>query len=104
MANEHRILEEVEKTLHSFDNDEVLEGNPFLASRIKARMDSRAHSRNRGIPLRIALKYGVMVLILLINLITAVHYFESRSALALHEKLVSDLEQDFQIDQTHNSF
>lgn len=103
-ANERRVADEAEKTLHAFDDDRPLQENPFLASRIQAAMSSRMLRRNEWLPMRVNLKYAVMGLILLINLITAVHYFESNSTTTLQERLVSDLEQDFQIDQPQNVF
>jgi len=106
MSTEHErhITDEVDKTLQSFDNDVTLAENPFLASRIKAERTSRLLKRNEGFLLRINLKVVVMALILLMNLITVVHYVDWNSAQHLHEKLVSELEHDFQIEQSQNAF
>ena len=101
---ERQIADEVEKTLRSFDNDVILEENSFLATRIKAEMNSRLLKRNEGFPVRVNLKYVIMALVLLINLITVVHYVDWNTTHNLHEKLVSELKEDFQIDQYHNGF
>ena len=99
-----RVAEEVEKTLHAFDHDDILEENPFLVSRVKAEMNSRSVKRHEGFLLRMNVKYVVMVLILLVNLMTIVHYVEWNSTHNLHEKLISELQEDFQIDQSQSAF
>ena len=103
-SREHQIAEEVEQTLRAFDQDELLEENPFLISRLKAGMNSRSPGRHEGFPVRFNPKYAFMVLILLINLITVVYYIDRNTTHRLQEELVSDLQEDFQIDQFQSGF
>lgn len=104
MVNKDRILDEVEKTLHTFDHDPTLEPNPFLFTRIQAEKERRVLTRGAGFARRINLKYVVMAVIVLMNLITAAHYLEWNSRYNLHERLVSELKEDFQMAQSQNSF
>jgi|WetSurMetagenome_2_1015567.scaffolds.fasta_scaffold03284_8 hypothetical protein len=103
-ADERHIAGEVEKTLRAFDNDVALGENPFLASRIQAEMNSRVISRTEGFRLRFNLRYAIVLLVLLINLITIVHFVDWSSTNNLHEKLVTELEDDFDIDQNQSAF
>ena len=103
-SREHQIAEEVEQTLRAFDQDEPLEENPFLISRLKAVMNSRLPGRHEGFPARFNPKYVVMAVILLINLITVVHYLDWNSTRRLQEELVTELQEDFQIDQSQSGF
>jgi hypothetical protein len=104
MVNKNQILEEVKKTLQSFDNDILLEENPFLLTRINAERENRLRKpKKRLIPV-LSFTKVIMILILLINLITVVYYYSWNSNQALQQKLVSQLKKDFQIDQSQNNF
>jgi hypothetical protein len=103
-SKERRIADEVDKTLRSFDNDVPLEGNPFLISRMKTETNSRLLKRTSRFPLRISLTYVVVLLIVIVNLVTVVRYLDWDNAQTLREKLVSELEADFQIEQLPNAF
>ncbi|MDR3593256.1 hypothetical protein [Clostridium sp.] len=104
MVNENKILEEVEKTLQSFDNDVVLEGNPFLLTRIKAAIGDRLHKRKKGFSFKVSFTKVIITLILLINAVTLVYYYDWNSQKTLQQKLVSELKTDFHIDQSQNNF
>jgi hypothetical protein len=103
-ATEQRIAEEVDKTLRAFDHDDLLEENPFLVTRLKARVSSRSTKRHEGYFVRFNPKYVVVAFILVINLVTVVHYLDWNNTQHLHEKLVSQLQEDLQIDQSQNAF
>jgi len=104
MTNKKQLLEEVDKTLRSFDNDIVLEENPYLMTRIQVERDRRRGQRPRGLHLRISLNQALMICILLINVITVVHYLDWNRNQNLHEKLVLALKEDFQIVQVQDPF
>jgi hypothetical protein len=104
MVNKNQILEEVEKTLKSFDNDILLEENPFLLTRIMAERESRLHKPKKRLASAISFTNVIMILILLINLVTVVYYYAWNSNQILQQKLVSQLKKDFQIDQSQNNF
>ena len=104
MVKKDQILDEVEKTLHAFDNDPLLEENPFLLTRIRAAREHRLRKRSSGVVLKVNLKYVIMVVIVLINVITVAHCYEWIGKHNLQEKLISDLKEDFPIDQSQNGF
>ena len=104
MGKRDHILDEVEKTLRSFDDDPLLDENPFLLARIRAERERRLRQRREGVIPRINLKYAVVALVVVVNLVTVVHYFEWNSQHTLHEKLVSELKEDFHSDQSLNGF
>ena len=104
MIKKNQILDEVEKTLQSFDNDVILEENPFLLTRIKTERENRLHKRKKGFAFRISLSRVLMLLILLINIITLVYNYNRDTKQNLQESLVLELKEDFQIDQTEYNF
>jgi hypothetical protein len=104
MAKKNQLSEEVEKTLQSFDNDIILENNPFLLTRLKAEREKRLHERKKGFALRISLNRVLMLLILLINIITLVYNYDKNTKQNLQKTLVLELKEDFQIDQTEYNF
>lgn len=97
MIEDQRIRNEVDKTLHVFESDDVLKGNPFLANRILAENEARARKAKYIFPLRMNLRYIVMLLLLLMNLVTIVWFVRS-SQDTMREKLISGLKDDFQIE------
>ncbi len=101
---ENQILGEVEKTLLSFDNDSVLEENPFLYTRIKAEKDIRNSRSKKNFALRFGFSQALVLLILLINIVTVVYYYERNAKQNMQDKLVLELRHDFQIEQSQSSF
>ena len=95
------VSEEVEKTLQAFDNEVILEANPFLLTSIQAKRQSRG---NQGFALKINLKSIALALLVIMNLATAVYYYEWNTKKNLHERLVSNLKEELKIDQSHNIF
>ena len=104
MADKKQLLEEVDKTLQSFDNDIILKENPFLTTRIQVERDRRRQMRPKGLRLRVNLNQALMFCVLLINVITVVHYLDWSRNQNLHEKLVLSLKEDFQIVQVQDPF
>ena len=103
-AENRRIEEEIDRTLRAFDDDTPLQGNPHMAARIRAEMEGRRAARGGRMPLAAGLRYVLILLIVATNVITMVYYFQRRGAESLHQQLVSDLREVFQIDQSQNSF
>ena len=101
MEQKTSISVEVKKTLQAFDNDVILEANPFLFKRIQAKRQS---SRNHGFALKINLKSIALALLVIMNLATAVYYYEWNTKKNLHERLVSNLKEDLKIEQSQNIF
>ncbi len=104
MEKRDHIAEEVEKTLRSFDTDPPLDANPFLLARVRAERERRLRKHHEGLVPRITLKYAVMLLVVVVHVVTLVHYFEWNSRHVLYEKLVSELKEDFHSDQSLNGF
>ena len=104
MAKDNRILEEVEKTLQSFDSDITLEENPFLITRLTAGKAHLLRKRTNRSRARTVLSYAGILVLLFVNLITAVYYSQRNSESRLREQLVSELKEDFQIDQSQINF
>ena len=104
MDKKIQIMEEVEKTLQAFDNDIILEENPFLLTRLKAERENRLQKQKKGLALHLNPNKVLLILILLINAATFVYYFDWNAKNRLHSKLVSELKEDLQIEQSQNNF
>ena len=77
MENEKRILDEVEETLQSLDKISNLNANPFLYTRIKAKIGNKAPGSVKNPGKNFILRPVILVIILLINIITAVVFIKS---------------------------
>jgi len=104
MEREKEILNEVEKTLNSFDDDVMLQENPFLFTRIHAKLGSGNKSLKKTSLLHLSLNKALLVLVLLINLVTLVYYYGKSSNSNLQEKMAAQLEADFKIEQSQNIY
>jgi hypothetical protein len=92
-----QINDEIEKTLDAFSHDTVLEGNPFLASRILAQIDGQAAPGRQK--LRLSFSHLMLLLILLLNLSTILFLFRRNTESELKAQLVLQLKKDLQIEQ-----
>jgi hypothetical protein len=101
---ERRIADEVDKTLRAFDDDATLKGNPFMAERVRAHLESRARERRRILTPGVAVRYAVVVLILAINAATVVFYLQWNGVHSLREQLVAELKADFNSDESNEAF
>jgi hypothetical protein len=99
-----QILDEVEKTLNSFDNDIVLEGNPFLLTRIKTVMNARRQRSGAGEFVKRVLIPAAVLLILGVNIFTMTHYVSWNARQTADKKLVTALKAEYQIDQSDQNF
>lgn len=103
MKKEKRILEEVEKTMNSIDNVANLEANPFLFTRIKARIVDNSVEQIKEGKTTLVLKPAALIIILVINIVTAVFFFKNNStnqAANTNTTLVESLTEDYQYSQT----
>jgi hypothetical protein len=99
-----RVADEVDKTMQAFDDDAPIASNPFLASRIRFLHSSRSRDKGRVLLIRLSLNQVLMIVVLLMNLITAAYWIDRHTEQKLQERLVSELKNDFQIDQSQNSY
>ncbi len=102
MLKREKIEEEVEKTLAAFDNDPVLQENPFLMTRIKQMGDSKKYSPSKEFSLKLRLNWVISILVILLNIATIFYYLKADSRANLESRLVKDLKQEFQIEQSQN--
>ena len=104
MRNRDQIREEVEKTLEAFDHDLPLGPNPFLYTRIQAERSDPAAGETRALFGHIRLRHLVMLGILLVNLITVIHYADWNSELTTQKALAAELETEFSIGSSAGGF
>jgi hypothetical protein len=104
MEREKIILNEIEKTLNSYDNDILLKENPYLSTRIFARLKTGNGRLKKTVHVRLSLNKAILVLALLINLVTIVLYYQKGSGSNLQEKMAVQLEEDFKIEESQNIY
>lgn len=93
MEREKQILEEVEKTMNSFESLPKLESNPFLFTRIKARIQSEGIKRTKKASVEFIFRPATLAIILILNIATAVYFFgtsSKSSSASLEETLKSE--------------
>lgn len=101
--NEKQILDEVEKTLNSMDNMPVLNENPFFYSKLKTAIEREDVQRNIAESKSFLLKPALLIIIVIINIITAVYYFGiSGSTSNTDEILINTLRQEYSSSQNEN--
>ncbi len=104
MEREKEILNEVEKTLNSFDDDIVLKENPFLFTRIRSGMQDKSEKVKKESLFHLGLNKAILILVLLVNIITLVYYYNEGSKSNLQEQMAAQLENDFKIEQSQNIY
>ncbi len=104
MRDSDQIREEVEKTLQAFDHDLPLEPNPFLFTRIQAERAAHAPGRAKAAIWHVRLRHVVIVGIVVINLITVIHYADWNTEVRNRRALISELETEFSIGNAVEEF
>ncbi|MGE5499733.1 MAG: hypothetical protein ACM3Q2_16800 [Syntrophothermus sp.] len=104
MKDKNKIMEEVEKTLRSYDEDAVLGENPFLITRINAAMEKQAGADKPVHSHKPAFSRLIIIMIILVNLITLAYNYDRSSKEKQRSRLIMELKTDFQIDQSDNNF
>jgi hypothetical protein len=97
---DERILEEVEKTLNSIESLPKLESNPFLYTRLKSRIARESISTGNEKNKLAILKPVGLALILVINIITAIYFFDVNGKTQSSNTLVNSLSQEYKTNQT----
>lgn len=77
MEKKKRIDEEVNRTLNIFDEIPQIKENPFLYTKIKARLDGETSAGKQKNYLAGILKPALLALILTLNALTAYYYFDT---------------------------
>ncbi len=104
MTNKDHVREEVEKTLQAFDHDLPLTPNPFLFPRIQAERAGQAGAMTWAWFGHIRLKYLVMLGIVVVNLITVIHYADWNAEVTTQKALMSELKTEFSLGPTADGF
>ncbi|MDP3582642.1 MAG: hypothetical protein Q8S39_11965 [Ignavibacteria bacterium] len=99
MNKEDKILAEVEKTLSTIDGLPKLEANPFLFTRVKARIESESIKHASKVKTDIVLKPVTLALILVINIITAVYFIGFGSSNVSGASVVDTMKQEYGVTQ-----
>ena len=68
MKNQYKIEEDVRKTMASLDRLDRVDGNPFLFTRIKAKLEDS--SKPKSFQFAGVLQIGMVAVLLLVNLIS----------------------------------
>ena len=79
MDKKHKIREEVEKTISLLDKVEEIDINPFLFSRIKVQLDSRAVASEKKSFDWIfkVLRPAIVAVLLLVNIYSVIAFYQS---------------------------
>ncbi len=104
MRKSDQIRDEVEKTMQSFDHDAPLEPNPFLFTRIQAELTAYTSGVAKTAFWHVRLRHVVIMGIVLINLITVIHFADWNSEVRKDKALISELETEFSIGGSAGDF
>lgn len=99
MNKENKIFEEVEKTLNAIDELPNLEANPFLFTRIKARIVNESIKQVGEEKTDFVLKPVTLALLLVINIVTAVYFIGFGSSSTSNTSIVETLKQEYGVTQ-----
>lgn len=101
MDKNQKILDEVKKTISLLDNVKNIEPNPFLFTRVKAKIDSKYYEVERStdsVVLRFA-KRSIFALLILFNIYTIVSYLSSDESTAQsREQYLKNIKNEYSID------
>jgi hypothetical protein len=104
MKKEDKIREEVEKTINAFEHVEKLEGNPHLFTRIQSEIESN-FTKKKSFNLKgELLRPVILFLILIMNIFTAVFFFNSKSgATSTKQNYFSAISSEYSISGSYYS-
>jgi len=95
MKNQYKIDEEVRKTMTSLDRLDRLEGNPFLFTRIKAKLDE--NPKQTVFRLAGALQIALVVALLVVNVISISKKVDSSFG---EEKMIESIASEYGIQSS----
>ncbi len=90
------LNQEIQQTLKALDNTEQVEGNPFLYTRISAKLENPATYRNysRSLPNRIGKLLGIALLVFA-NLFTLKHHSAIEDSPIVGNNLSESIDADY---------
>lgn len=100
MNNENLINAEVEKTLNAFDELQDIDANPFLFTRIEASLASQPANPKTSLIQSLRLKPIGLALIILLNIITAIHFLSSSAGDNSKNALIYSLNREYNSTQS----
>jgi hypothetical protein len=99
MNREEKILSEVEKTLKAIDTLPKIEGNPFLFTRVKARIVNESIKPGVKEKTDFVLKPVTLAVLILINVITAAYFIGLGNNSSSSTSLVNSMKQEYGVTQ-----
>lgn len=99
MKKEEQILEEVEKTLSAIEALPKIDVNPFLYTRLKARIEKEQIQHGGAVKTDFVLKPVTLALILIINIVTTVYFFGFGSSSKTEVSVVDTMKQEYGVTQ-----
>jgi hypothetical protein len=100
MNRDARISEEVEKTLRAFDDLPTLEANPFLFTRLQARLAQEGTGKGWVLAVGFRLKPVVLAIVILLNIVTVVYVLDNPDSASSRDQLISTLRQEYHAEPT----
>lgn len=100
MDEQYLIEDEIEKTISAYDQDAILEGNPFLLTRIQEHMKQGKYAGARLDKAVLRTNIVLIIFLLLINAATLFYYFNSSKQTDISRQLLNNLREEFQIEQS----
>ena len=99
MNKEEKILLEVEKTLNAIDSLPKLESNPFLFTRIKARISNESIKVGSVEKTEFVFRPVTIALLLILNIVTAVYFIGFGNNSTTGTSLVDKMKQEYGVTQ-----
>jgi hypothetical protein len=99
MQKEKQILEEVDKTLSSLDDLPTLQPNPFLFTRLQNKLANEDLRAEKSILGNLRFRTVALVVILILNIMTVVTFFNKDKRDYSKEQLISSLNNDYNSTQ-----
>lgn len=104
MTKKEKIEQEVRQTLESFDQAERLKSNPFLYTRLKARIEELDAQRRQSNGWEIAcgvIKPALLLLIIALNIFTATIFLKNRNnKSSSREQLLNSFAHELTLDSS----
>lgn len=104
MQNEDKINEEVEKTLNALDEQEYLDGNPYLFTRLQAEIES-PKLEARGFLFGKVLRPAILLIIVIFNILTGVYLIDSanQTSTSVEQQYFSKISSEYSLSHSYYS-
>ncbi|MCE1188676.1 MAG: hypothetical protein LWX56_05990 [Ignavibacteria bacterium] len=104
MDTNKKIMDKVEEAMQALDNLPAFQDNPHLYRQITNSLEARHQEKTRFFALRLSFSGLTWALVLFINIITFVYFFETYHEKQTEKQLINSLRQDFHLDQSDDAF